>query len=698
MFRRAAYTTVLFALVMTAVAIVHAQDSTSRPQPIKTETVEIAKKLPTPVTATSSPAAQLELVAPASRAVSDETDEETNAPPPLKDPPRSTIRPERRSITSERADTTGRQQISESQRTTRRGVRSAERPLPGDSEETADDSEGREFPQRLGSQRVELAPIPERTVKDRQSSRRSSRRARSRTGSPQAKPRNGTPSLRNSVPREFRKKEQPQPISTDRPIQLSNPAKRVTEPVNSLFVGRTPDIQVVAMGPKSIIVGKPATFEIRVKNPSTGSVGRFDGMAHDVVLRMNVPDAINIRASETSDGSVSTQARPDGGQEVVWEIEELAAGREESLRLILLPRSAVVFDFAVDWSQRPQNSTAAIEVQVPRLEMAISGPADVNFGETRVYAIEISNPGSGPAEGVEIRLGPGSANQEPKTLGTLAAGARQKLEVEMTARDAGVMEISATATAAGGLEVVSRKQVKVRRAELEVEATGPKLKFAGTAATYRISVSNAGNAVARSVVATALLPKRAEYLGGIATAEAATERVRWTIGELLPGAQRTFEMRCQLIAEGSHPLSIRIEDANELTATHAFTTRVEAVADLKLVLNDPQGPEPVGDDVKYEIQVVNRGSKEATNVQVRAYFSEGIEPTRVAGHPGEVVAEEGEVRFQPIRSIGPGQTVTLTVTARAFEAGNLRFRVELEADDPDTRLVGEESTRFFGDE
>ena len=48
MSRRVAYTTVLFALVVTAVAFVHAQDSTRRPQPIKTETIEIARKVSAP--------------------------------------------------------------------------------------------------------------------------------------------------------------------------------------------------------------------------------------------------------------------------------------------------------------------------------------------------------------------------------------------------------------------------------------------------------------------------------------------------------------------------------------------------------------------------------------------------------------------------------------------------------------------------
>ena len=74
MSRRVAYTTSLFALVVTAVAFVHAQDSTSRPQPIKTETVEIARKVPAPEVK------GLQLVAPATSTVADDADEESAGP------------------------------------------------------------------------------------------------------------------------------------------------------------------------------------------------------------------------------------------------------------------------------------------------------------------------------------------------------------------------------------------------------------------------------------------------------------------------------------------------------------------------------------------------------------------------------------------------------------------------------------------
>ena len=47
-----------------------------------------------------------------------------------------------------------------------------------------------------------------------------------------------------------------------------------------------------------------------------------------------------------------------------------------------------------------------------------------------------------------------------------------------------------------------------------------------------------------------------------------------------------------------------------------MVTTVEAIADLKLMVNDPQGPLPVGKEVVYEIVITNRGTREANNIDV----------------------------------------------------------------------------------
>jgi len=128
--------------------------------------------------------------------------------------------------------------------------------------------------------------------------------------------------------------------------------------------------------------------------------------------------------------------------------------------------------------------------------------------------------------------------------------------------------------------------------------------------------------------------------------------------------------------------------------TDEMLTRVEGVADLKLSVNDPKGPIPVGQEVAYEISVENRGSKAATQVLVFAQFSEGIEPVATDGLPGEI--QTGQVIFQPIARIDPKETVKLVVKAKAQASGNHVFRAAVQCSDPDTRLVAEDNTRFYG--
>ena len=123
-------------------------------------------------------------------------------------------------------------------------------------------------------------------------------------------------------------------------------------------------------------------------------------------------------------------------------------------------------------------------------------------------------------------------------------------------------------------------------------------------------------------------------------------------------------------------------------------TQVLALADLKLTINDPQGPVPLNKEAVYELRIVNRGSKAATRIGVVAQFSQGIEPV------GSSVAAQivpGQVIFESIPRIEPGQEMTLLVRARADSEGTKRFRAEVTSDDSDTQLVAQETTYFYRD-
>jgi hypothetical protein len=224
--------------------------------------------------------------------------------------------------------------------------------------------------------------------------------------------------------------------------------------------------------------------------------------------------------------------------------------------------------------------------------------------------------------------------------------------------------------------------------------SAPELLYAGTTANYQIRVSNRGDAVAEEVILLVELPPGVKNALGVDKKPLTADPPRWRLGDLAPGTDRVYTMQCDLTTGGRNQLTARVQATDESAAQDVALTVVEAIADLKLVVNDPKGPIAVGKDVTYEIQVINRGSKEANNIELVAQFSDGIEPSTASGHRSRIVP--GQVLFEPIPSLAAGDQLVVKIIARAQASGNLLFRAELTCKDPETKLVMEESTRFYG--
>ncbi len=151
-----------------------------------------------------------------------------------------------------------------------------------------------------------------------------------------------------------------------------------------------------------------------------------------------------------------------------------------------------------------------------------------------------------------------------------------------------------------------------------------------------------------------------------------------------------------LNAPGENRMQFVAVADGDLSTAAASSTRVEALADLKLEVRDPQGPVAVGEDAVYEVHVRNRGTKAAEQVELAIFFSEGLEAASADGGAHEIGA--GQVLFKPIVSIGPGETAVLRVRARADRPGNHRFRAEVVCHALNTKLAAEEATQFYGDD
>lgn len=467
----------------------------------------------------------------------------------------------------------------------------------------------------------------------------------------------------------------------------STPTGTPTSEAGSLaLVSMLPAMRVETTGPNAIAIGKEARYRVRLINQGTEA-------AANAVVSVTLPDSVEILNSTARLGSVGRPEVRANQQQLVWQIDKVPGKSQHELEIRLRPKTNQSVSMLVDWSLRPSTLSTSIEVQQPKLTMQLAGPTEMQFGETSVFKVEISNPGNGAAEDVVVNLSATGATSQPNRIGTLAAGATRQLELELKAGQAGVMEIRADARGSGDLAAQSRHSVRVRQARLAVNVAAPQLAYAGSQANYRIKIANQGDALAKDVVLTVELPRGAKNGFGIDDQAMSDTVAKWRIGNLTPGAQREYAVRCVLTAPGRNPVTVRMQGTSGLTAADAATTQVEAIADLKLVVNDPKGPVPVGQEVVYEVQVINRGSKEAKNVVIVAQFSDGIEPISASGQPSELVP--GQVIFDSIRLLPAGGQITLKVSARASADGNLRFRAELTCPDPETKLVSEETTRFY---
>ncbi|MCA9119055.1 MAG: hypothetical protein H6822_17210 [Planctomycetaceae bacterium] len=461
------------------------------------------------------------------------------------------------------------------------------------------------------------------------------------------------------------------------------PTRSIT---SSLLSSIGPQIRVDTIGPRSVMVGKPAEYNITVTN--AGNVA-----ADELYVRVSLPSWVEVQADNVTSGATQTQAEGPGQQKLIWTIDQIDPQSQQTLKLFARPNTNRPFDLMVDWTLRPISEVAQIEVQQPRLEMAVFGPKNVLYGDSAVYTIQLTNPGTGNAENVALEFSYGAKRLEKKVIGDIAPGEQNEVNVELTAQQAGQLRVAAVATADGGLKAEANEDILVRRADLEVGVIGSSLKFAGGVATYKVRVKNTGNATANGISASIVLPPGAVVVGA---QNAQSGSIAQDVGSLIPGAERVIGIQCQLMMPGENRIDAVVKSDGGLEKSASFTTRVEALADLKLTVSDPRGPTAIGADAIYEVHIVNRGTKAAERIKVVAQFSEGVEPIEANGGAADIVP--GQVLFHPISRIEPGDELVLKIVAKADKAGNHRFRAELISGDPDTRLIAEESTYYFGED
>jgi uncharacterized repeat protein (TIGR01451 family) len=478
----------------------------------------------------------------------------------------------------------------------------------------------------------------------------------------------------------------PRAVSPKVPAILTAGPNKTNQASTPLDV-RVPQLRLRVDGPQAIAVGQKATYTIHATNEGSSDL-------QGLIVRASTPKGVLIDGIKTMVGAYELDETPEDSG-VLWELDSLGANDSKSLELQIEVLEADQFALNLEWTLAPKPTQMNVQVHQPKLELELSGPADVQLGVPEKYRMRIKNPGSAVLPDLTLSLQTETTSQYDSQIGPIAPGSEKIIDVELTFDHPGLFPIVAAAKDPSG-KLQQRQRIDVQVQKIEIKATwfGPEEFIQGSKADYELVIENSGGIPAANLACFIAIPDGIEMIELPEGVTRQGNELRWSIPKLDPKSQFTLPVRCDMNRSGNHTLTFQARSDQNINLRSDISTLVEAIADLELVVNEPQAPAPVGARVVYELQVSNRGSKAAEDIRVVAQFSEGIEPLALEGHAGRIVP--GQALFDNLPSIGPNQTITLRVICQASKNGVHRFRAAVQSPSSQEDLLEEGSTRFVG--
>jgi uncharacterized repeat protein (TIGR01451 family) len=458
---------------------------------------------------------------------------------------------------------------------------------------------------------------------------------------------------------------------------------------------QSPQLTVEKRGPREVQVGKPARYEILVRN--VGSA-----VAHDVALRDTVPYGAAL-VTTTPPAAPGRAAPGVPNDELVWNLGAVAPGGQARVVVELMPQaegelgSVASVSFRADASVRSRATKPALAIQC-------DDPKPVLIGRDAGVTITVSNPGSGVATGVVLEgflpenVSHRSGSELEFDVGQLKPGESRTIELVLGTRGPGVHTAQLAARADGGIEVQQAVRLEVTAPTLELEVDMPVRRFLQRPATCAIAMVNAGTAPARSVELAAQLPPGMKFVraNNAGWHDERTHRVLWNLEELPPGETGTVEVVVMPVELGPQKITVAARSADGLADQLAHVCDVEGLAALVFEVADSEDPIEVEGVTEYVVRVGNQGTKAATGVRLTATLLGDLEPVEAQGPAGHRV-ENLTVAFEPLAKLAPAEEAVYRVRAKGRTAGDQRVQVQITSEDHPAPITKEETTRVYAD-
>ncbi len=450
---------------------------------------------------------------------------------------------------------------------------------------------------------------------------------------------------------------------------------------------RTSILLVEHILPRETRVGREFEYIVKLSNVTRADI-------RGISFNMQFPADVEVRGVD-----VPPTRRSDGGG--TWELDVLRAESVASLRFRVAARQVGEIMACATIVLRTENCAGARVVE-PDLKLVKSAPAEVLLCDPIPLRFIVSNPGSGAATNVELRdqLPEGWVTADGKTgfalnVGDLAPGQTRELAVEVRAQRTGQFTNTATATSAEQLTAQASASTRVVRPMLQVSKTAPEVRFIGRPVKFDITVINSGDAVARDTQLVDQLPSGLNFADASDNGRFSGGVVTWALGNMGPGERRTVSLTATAREIGNFK-NVAVARAYCAEAGAESQMVARGIPAILLEVVDVEDPIEIGKTTTYEINVLNQGSADGTQIVITCDLPEEQEFISAEG-PTKGTATPRRIAFDPLPRLAPRASAKYRVTVRGLREGDLRFKVTMSSAELDRdKLVEEtESTRVY---
>ena len=424
-----------------------------------------------------------------------------------------------------------------------------------------------------------------------------------------------------------------------------------------------PHLTVRKQIPSSATLGQPLNYTLILTNESNSP-------AKDIIVEDVVPDAARINAVDPAADYDEETRR------LIWRFDELESGDSRKLKVQLTPTGQGIVSSVATVKFRAEVTTTTV-IQAPRLSLELVTPRRIKVGEETQLRYMVRNDGDGIATNVMLRSDLPEGLQHPigndleYSIETLKPGENREIVLDVVAAELGSFTSTAELLAAGVSGATAEAMVNIVGQQIQLVRRGPVRCYVGRPAKYENILKNETAIEASGVRVIDRIPEgmkfdRASHNGVYNPQDRA---VVWNLDRIDAAKTTTLTIELVALESGRQESSVTVVENAGFETAARHVTEVRDLHNIGIRMSRLDGPVFVGEEFGFDIVVRNRGTADATGIQLVIDLPSGIKGVSVGrGGPRalpDISRGQLSYRFDPVSRIGRDAEMTFHINLKA---------------------------------